>query len=1348
MKTKKILLILALLCAIVQGAWADKWDGWTKTEPPGISYDNGYKYIAINSAAELAYIAEHWDDEVPACTDLDYYEFNYILNADLDMTAATWAPMGGKAYKGTFNGNGHTISIKINNSSISSNYQGLFNTIHSEGTVKNLHVDCYIKVGNATNVAGICGENEGTIENCWVSGHIESSHYSGYDADLGGIAGLNDNSGKIKYCCVTADIKNTGGNSGVGGIAGSNEGNIQHVTFTGSVDDNGHGQNNKWVGDQDGTLENTYDSFSQSEYDADSSKDIYRRSIKYSSFNLFVISNSTDWDTFLDYVNHCCSFSGKSVRLDGNISTSSIVSDSEMNAFQGTFDGNGHTINISINDNNEGSALFRHINGATIKSLRITGSLNGGRYAAALVGIVNGTGNSIENCVLSLDVYGDNNVGGLVGHARSSGLTVNGCVFKGYLGMTGALQSGTYSTGVFIGGGDNGNNISVSNCLYIPSDGIYSNIQLVWAGSTTNNYVVSSSSSIATKAVAALPVGIGTQLRDYGMVRAYEHGIWYDNQYYVDRDLALSGFGTSGDPVRIGSTADWDKLVTAVNGGYTFSSMFVKQTANISVSNMVGVDDAKSFQGTYDGDGKKLTFNKGTAQSPFNENFCAPFRHVKNATIKKLHVDGTIYTSAQFAAGIVGESHGALTLTGCRSSVNINSSVDVDGNHDGTHGGLVSTLSGKDNTILIDGCVFDGSFTTTNGTLGCGGFVGWGVYNKPTIKNSLMKPSSVPNDMLGRTFARWWSGDGGIYEPTITNCYYVAVDNLPIDQGTKAIAFASTDVSPISIGMMEQDYGMVKAYKHALFFDGKYFAPETCASTGDDEYPYTISNNEQWETFAALVNNGTNNFNGKFVKLTADITVQQMLGTGDHKFSGTFLGDGVHTLTFNRGTDASAFNEEYCAPFRYVNNATIRDLKVKGDIYTSKKFAAGLVAQPSGTTNITNCLIGTVIHSNIDGDGTHGGIVARLGSNTTTMNITGCVFNGRLLTNNGTHSCSGFIGWWDNKTANISNSLYAPDANITPGAGETAITDGATFIRDNYTTLDKCFFTEALSVAQGTKAYAFATAPAYLGSVVQNYDMMTVYDNGILFDGTYYVAPVSISLANAADNSTTIINADGYVADVALAGRTLYKDGAWNTLCLPFNVTISGSPLAGATARPLTSASISGTTLNLTFGDPVSTLTAGTPYIIKWTEGENLTEANLVFNGVTIDKSDHSFNNNVSGDARVRFIGTYKSTEFDATDNSVLLLGGNNKLYYPGKGAGLGAQRAYFKLGSGEALARQLTSFNIDFGDESTGIVSISKESGSQVASSGWYTLDGRRLDGKPSRAGVYINNGNKVVIK
>ena len=124
---------------------------------------------------------------------------------------------------------------------------------------------------------------------------------------------------------------------------------------------------------------------------------------------------------------------------------------------------------------------------------------------------------------------------------------------------------------------------------------------------------------------------------------------------------------------------------------------------------------------------------------------------------------------------------------------------------------------------------------------------------------------------------------------------------------------------------------------------------------------------------------------------------------------------------------------------------------------------------------------------------------------------------------------------------------------------------------------------------------------------MQNYGIVKAYANGILFDGKYYVAPASITLANAEDNSTTISNANGYVANVTLAARTLYKDGKWNTLCLPFDVTLVGSPLAGATARPLTSASITneGTTLSLSFGDAVTTLKAGTPYIIKWIADAN-----------------------------------------------------------------------------------------------------------------------------------------------
>ena len=177
-----------------------------------------------------------------------------------------------------------------------------------------------------------------------------------------------------------------------------------------------------------------------------------------------------------------------------------------------------------------------------------------------------------------------------------------------------------------------------------------------------------------------------------------------------------------------------------------------------------------------------------------------------------MHVDGTIYTSVQKAAGFVGESHGALTITGSRSSININSSRSGDG----THGGFVATLSGANNTILIDGCVFDGSFATTASTTNCGGFVGWPVYNRPVISNSLMKPSSVDAGMLINTFARWHS----TYEPTITNCYYVATDNLPANQGIQARVLAA---DPGEMGAIVVDYSMLKAYAHGILFDGNYY---------------------------------------------------------------------------------------------------------------------------------------------------------------------------------------------------------------------------------------------------------------------------------------------------------------------------------------------------------------------------------------------------------------------------------------------------------------------------------------------------------------------------------------------
>ena len=129
------------------------------------------------------------------------------------------------------------------------------------------------------------------------------------------------------------------------------------------------------------------------------------------------------------------------------------------------------------------------------------------------------------------------------------------------------------------------------------------------------------------------------------------------------------------------------------------------------------------------------------------------------------------------------------------------------------------------------------------------------------------------------------------------------------------------------------------------------------------------------------------------------------------------------------------------------------------------------------------------------------------------------------------------------------------------------------------------------------------------------------------------------------------------------------------------------------------------------------------------------------------DKLYDSFNqdeyNDASSDAQVRFIGTYDAETFDATDNSILLMGSSNTLYYPLKDATIGACRAYFKIGEDGSAGdhARITAFNLNFGDDGSTIdpAGIHAIDAGESAPQGWYDMQGRKLIGKPSRAGVYI---------
>ena len=64
-----------------------------------------------------------------------------------------------------------------------------------------------------------------------------------------------------------------------------------------------------------------------------------------------------------------------------------------------------------------------------------------------------------------------------------------------------------------------------------------------------------------------------------------------------------------------------------------------------------------------------------------------------------------------------------------------------------------------------------------------------------------------------------------------------------------------------------------------------------------------------------------------------------------------------------------------------------------------------------------------------------------------------------------------------------------------------------------------------------------------------------------------------------------------------------------------------------------------------------------------------------------------------------------------------------------------------------EELPQRITVKLIDANDDVTSIGEIDTRTG-EITFDGWYTLDGVRLDGKPTKSGLYINNGKKVAIK
>lgn len=204
--------------------------------------------ITASSSADMVKLGE-W---IKSGSDLE--GITITLADDLDLTgcadfdcmgvtkADTSGDIQGNAFKGVFDGAGHSMTLAI--TPTDPQPMGLF--WQNDGTIMNVTIKQYSSNGqvgskqdlNLSRGGVICSVNNGTIKNCIVNARVTSWSVS----EIAGIARENSSSGRIVNCIVTGNIKMNcdaktweGDYGKSAGIAAVNRGSIENCVYTGKI---------------------------------------------------------------------------------------------------------------------------------------------------------------------------------------------------------------------------------------------------------------------------------------------------------------------------------------------------------------------------------------------------------------------------------------------------------------------------------------------------------------------------------------------------------------------------------------------------------------------------------------------------------------------------------------------------------------------------------------------------------------------------------------------------------------------------------------------------------------------------------------------------------------------------------------------------------------------------------------------------------------------------------------------------------------------------------------------------------------------------------------------------------